>query len=267
MTDISKVTRMKANYHTHTWRCHHAAGAEREYVEDAIAGGIDILGFSDHTPQFYPDGFTDPYKMKPDQLKGYVDTVLKLKEEYKNQISLHLGLEVEYLPAYFDELIRFISDFPIEYFILGQHYLGNEINDVFSADPTDDPDVLDRYVKQCEEAMDTGRFTYLAHPDLINFTGGETVYVRLMRNLCEHAKSRHIPLEINFLGIWGKRNYPNQVFWHIAGEVGNEVIFGADAHQPDKVWNPKAFAFAQWMVDQHHLNRIETVRLIDPRDH
>ena len=28
---------MIANYHTHTWRCKHAVGTEREYVEQAIA--------------------------------------------------------------------------------------------------------------------------------------------------------------------------------------------------------------------------------------
>lgn len=37
---------MIANYHTHTWRCRHADGTEREYVERAIEGGLKILGFS-----------------------------------------------------------------------------------------------------------------------------------------------------------------------------------------------------------------------------
>ena len=41
---------MIANYHTHTARCLHAAGAEREYVERALQGGCRVLGFSDHTP-------------------------------------------------------------------------------------------------------------------------------------------------------------------------------------------------------------------------
>lgn len=36
---------MIANYHTHTWRCRHADGTEREYVERAIEGGLKILGF------------------------------------------------------------------------------------------------------------------------------------------------------------------------------------------------------------------------------
>ena len=41
---------MFANYHTHTTRCRHAAGTDREYVEAAIKSGLTILGFADHTP-------------------------------------------------------------------------------------------------------------------------------------------------------------------------------------------------------------------------
>ena len=48
---------MIANYHTHTWRCRHADGTEREYVERAIEGGLKILGFSDHSPYPFPDGY------------------------------------------------------------------------------------------------------------------------------------------------------------------------------------------------------------------
>ena len=35
---------MIANYHTHTWRCGHAGGNEREYVEQAITAGIRTTG-------------------------------------------------------------------------------------------------------------------------------------------------------------------------------------------------------------------------------
>lgn len=41
-----------ANFHTHTFRCHHAVGQDREYVEKAIEQGIKTLGFSDHSPYF-----------------------------------------------------------------------------------------------------------------------------------------------------------------------------------------------------------------------
>ena len=41
---------MLHNYHTHTFRNHHAVGTEREYIEAAIAGGYQTLGFSEHAP-------------------------------------------------------------------------------------------------------------------------------------------------------------------------------------------------------------------------
>lgn len=71
---------MIANYHTHTWRCRHADGTEREYVERAIEGGLKILGFSDHSPYPFPDGYDSGMRMRLDQVEGYVDTVLALKK-------------------------------------------------------------------------------------------------------------------------------------------------------------------------------------------
>ena len=48
---------MTANFHTHTARCRHARGTDREYVESAIRAGISVLGFSDHSPYYFPDGY------------------------------------------------------------------------------------------------------------------------------------------------------------------------------------------------------------------
>lgn len=250
---------MIANYHTHTWRCGHAFGSEKEYVENAIAGGLKILGFSDHTPMPYADGYVSGKKMDIDQLEGYVDTVLNLKEEYAGDIEIHLGLEVEYYPRYFEELLNITGQYPIEYFLLAQHYLGNETDDFFCGRPTDDAERLIRYRRQCEEALKTGCFACFAHPDILNFTGDEIFYKQQMRKLCLFAKEQEIPLEINFLGIWDKRHYPNRRFWKIAGEVGNKVIFGADAHHPDKVWNPEAHEKAEKIVRDNQLQLIDTL--------
>ena len=48
---------MKANYHTHTLRCHHAVGAIEDYILAAKEAGALTLGFSEHTPYVFPDGF------------------------------------------------------------------------------------------------------------------------------------------------------------------------------------------------------------------
>ena len=48
---------VRNNYHTHTTRCKHASGEDREYVEKAIESGLKILGFSDHCPWVFEDGY------------------------------------------------------------------------------------------------------------------------------------------------------------------------------------------------------------------
>lgn len=255
---------MKVNLHTHTWRCRHAEENERAYVENAIEGGISVLGFSDHTPMPYPSGHVSPSKMLPDQLEDYVDTVLALKKEYASDIEIHLGLEVEYYPAYFDALLDLCGDYPIEYFLLAQHFLGNEIGECFSGSLTHEKQELTRYVDQCLEAMETGRFTYLAHPDLFHYEGDDAFYQREMRRLCIGAKTHHLPLEINFLGIWTHRHYPNPLFWPLAGETGNDVVFGSDAHQADKVINPEAEEIARAMVKIYGLHHLEDIPLVSP---
>lgn len=255
---------MIANYHTHTWRCMHAEGLEKRYVECAIEGGLKVLGFSDHTPMPYDEGYVSKVKMSMDQLEDYVNTVLKLKSEYSNDIEIHLGLEVEYYPKYFEKLIAITGQYPIEYFLLAQHFIGNEIGEPFSGERTDDPGRLIQYCLQAEEAIETGYFTYFAHPDLLYFVGDEKIYEQWMGRLCKCAKKKNIPLEINFLGLWDKRNYPDLRFWKIAGEIGNKVVFGSDAHQPEKVWNPEALSMAEAIVHKYSLNVCDTVELVTP---
>ena len=48
---------MRTNFPTHTHRCNHAKGTDRDFVEAAIQSGIRVLGFSDQgekSKQWYP---------------------------------------------------------------------------------------------------------------------------------------------------------------------------------------------------------------------
>ena len=74
--------KMIMNLHTHTFRCNHASGKERDYIENAIAGGLTTLGFADHAPYPFPNGYQSGFRMLCDQVDDYVDTLLALREEY-----------------------------------------------------------------------------------------------------------------------------------------------------------------------------------------
>ena len=224
---------MIANYHTHTPRCRHATGSERQYVENALKAGLQVLGFSDHSPQIFPGGYYSTSRMYPEQLEDYVQTVLALRKEYEGRIEIPLGLELEYYPALLPNLMPILRDQPMDYLLLGQHFVGNEYDDHYTGYPTEEKRLLEKYCDQTIEAMQTGLFAYFAHPDLVNFRGDTATYVRQVRRICREAKSCGIPLEYNLLGLSEGKHYPNIRFWEVAAEEGCDVILGRDAHRPD----------------------------------
>ena len=253
---------MRANYHTHTPRCNHAEGTERAYIERALKGGLEELGFSDHTPQFFdkPDYYST-FRMRPEQLPDYVSTLLRLREEYKDRITLFIGLEAEYYPKLFQKLLDYIHQFPLDYLILGQHALFNETEGIFSPRPTEDEKLLDQYRGQTMEALETGLFSYFAHPDLFQFTGDPKAYERHVRTICRKVTELSVPLEFNLLGFSEGKHYPDPKFWRIAGEEGCSVVLGSDAHTPEETWSPDLIARAETLLAGFGIQPIEKVSL------
>lgn len=252
---------MIANYHTHTKRCRHAQGEDEEYVLAALEKGLQILGFADHTPYPFSGDYYSTFRMFPEEIEGYVNSVLKLREKYAGKLRIFLGLEAEYYPAHFADLQAMLKDYPVDYLLLGQHALGNEQDEYFCGWPTEEEAVLKRYVDQCMEAMNTGCFTYFAHPDLIHFTGDDKRYRSNLRRLCQEAKGCGLPLEINVLGLWSGRHYPDLRFWELAAEEGCSVVIGCDAHAPEHLKRMDAEERAMEIVNRYGLRLLETVTL------
>jgi histidinol-phosphatase (PHP family) len=255
---------MIANYHTHTYRCHHASGTEREYIEKAIAEGLEIMGFSDHVPMQFPDGHQSGFRVRIEELEDYIRTLEALREEYKDRIKILIGFEAEYYPAYFDAMMELIAPYDYDYMILGQHFIDNEMSPYVSAPVTDEA-LLTRYVDQVLAGLATGKYTYLAHPDVYNFVGDEDVYYKHMKRLCEGCKQMDIPIEVNLLGLMGGRHYPSDRFYRIAGEVGNVAIIGCDAHHTKDVADPEALRAGEEFAAKYGLQVLETIELRDPK--
>lgn len=252
---------MIANYHTHTARCRHAVGADEEYVRAGLEAGLEVLGFSDHTPYGFPGDYYSTFRMFPEQLKEYVCSVQRLQSLYRGQLRIHLGVEAEFYPALFPELLPRLRDAGIEYLLLGQHFVGDEVGEHYCGRPTGDGDILRRYCRQVLEAMETGWFSYLAHPDLLFFTGSPEEYRSQMRQVCRSAKACGVPLEVNLLGIASGRHYPNPVFWELAAEEGCPVVIGRDAHTPAQLLDGKSLETALEMTEKLELQVLQTVNL------
>ena len=255
---------MIENLHTHTPRCGHASGAEEAYVLRAIEGGLQTLGFSDHAPFHYPDGFISKVRMLPQQLPEYAECIRQLQAKYAGQIRIPLGLEAEYYPACFRDLQLRMADCGIEYMILGQHWLENEVGTVYIGKPTEDVARLEAYCNQAIDGMQTDCYTYLCHPDVINFVGDEKAYDFHMRRLCREANACNMPLEINLWGMEEGKHYPQDRFWALAAEENCPVLIACDAHRPEVAVNPEKEALALQIVEKYGLQLLHTVPLRKP---
>lgn len=226
---------IQTNLHTHTFRCRHADGADEEYILRALEAGYTEIGFSDHIPFVPYEGCRQSaYRVLREDTEDYISSLRTLREKYRDRISIRIGFESEYYPDHFDSMLKLARDAGAEYLILGQHFLDNEVDGgAYSGIPTEDPAVLDRYCTLLTEGLETGVFTYAAHPDLVNFTGDPAVYDRRIRTMIRRFVELGYPLELNRLGFYEKRCYPSDAFWKIAGEEGARCVIGLDAHSPE----------------------------------
>lgn len=157
---------MKANYHTHTARCGHATGTDEDYVLAAIEQGFDELGFSDHVPWPYQDGYTHPsVRMRVDQMPGYLNSVRALAAQYKDKIHILTGFECEYFPDYMNWLADMRAENHLDYLILGNHFDHDDEYGMYFGNIRTAAQ-LRRYVDSAVKGLETGLFSYLAHPDL-----------------------------------------------------------------------------------------------------
>ena len=238
------MNKLISNYHTHTYRCGHALpNPDEDYVLKAIELGYKNLGFSDHAP--FKDIIHPGMRMIfQNDFKDYRDSILHLKEKYKDKINIFLGLEIEYMPRYENYYKELLNDYKLDYLIVGQHLTYDENRyPVFYQRFNDDFEGARRYANDLIAAINSGFFSYVCHPDLfLNHIQTLTPEVeQIFEDIALAAKKKNIPLEININGEtnnkflplkYGCFHYPNINFFKTAKKIGCKFIFGVDAHAP-----------------------------------
>jgi histidinol-phosphatase (PHP family) len=111
----------KANYHTHCNFCD-GTGEPEDYITSAIGEGLIELGFSSHSPLSFPN----TYAIASEQFQNYIDRIKFLKEKYRENIKILLGMEVDFLPSIKDFLMPFYKHPDLDYRIGSVHYAGSD---------------------------------------------------------------------------------------------------------------------------------------------
>jgi histidinol phosphatase-like PHP family hydrolase len=217
---------MIANYHTHTRWCRHGSGEIEEYILAGIAGGLRELAFTEHVPL---PGDPDNRRIRCDELDAFDRELNDLIAKYAAVIRIRKGLECEYYP----ELLGYYEDLRdrLGYgiLLLGQHTSTDRRIDYFSISR---PREINRYADEVCRGLETGLFTFLAHPDVpINgYLTPDRPFMAAMARIFSLCEELDIPVEINANGMGRRRGYPCREVWELARDYKVRVLVCADAH-------------------------------------
>lgn len=252
-----------ANYHSHTYLCGHAQGTILETIIQAKKTGLTILGISEHAPMENLRNVNS--RLTKEAYQVYLKELNEGLDYAKGiNIKFYKGLEVEYY-KHLNVYDEFLND--LDYLVLGHHYImdNNSYKSTFRLDNIDD---IKQYVLEVVEALKTGYFNLLAHPDLCfhNIENPTDEMYELMESIIDTAILYDIPLELNANGIrksknkdnnldYNKFKYPRIKFFEMVAKKKAKVIISSDSHNINDL-NDWAVLEAYKFAEKLNLNLI-----------
>ncbi len=227
---------MRVDLHNHTSLCNHAEGTVEQYVEAAIANGIDIYAFSDHAPM----NFDPKYRMGFEQMAEYREMVMTAKEKYKDKIEILFAYEVDYLEGHMDKRIL---NAEVDFLIGSVHFIdewGFDNPEFIGRYEHEDINIIwQKYFDQIEKMAKSRLFDIVGHLDLIKvfkFMPTRDI-AEIAAKALQAIKEADMVLEINVAGYRKpcKEPYPSPQLLKAAFDLGIPITFGSDAHKPEQV--------------------------------
>ena len=227
---------MIVDLHNHTTRCNHAEGTMESYVLRAIENGTRYYGFSEHA---YMD-FDPGYRMKKEEMEGYVKEIAVLREKYAGKITLLTGYEVDYLPGHMDPDVL---NADVDYLIGSVHFLDGWGFDnpefIGGYEGRDIDTIWHEYFNTITKMAESRLFDIVGHLDLIKvFKFMPQSDMRpTYRNTLEAIKESNMCIELNPAGLRKKigEPYPSKELLEMAFGLEIPITFGSDAHKPEDV--------------------------------
>jgi histidinol-phosphatase (PHP family) len=251
------------DYHMHTPLCRHATGEPVDYARRALEVSLTEIGFTDHSPMRRDD--FDNWRMRADQIDEYVEKVHRAQKEFP-QLTIRLGLEVDYLPGQEEWIRELAARHPWDYFIGSVHY----VSDSWDIDNPaklsewkhrDTDEVWAAYFERLTMAARSGLFEIIGHADLPKKFGHRPTRdcTPLYEKFLDAAKESGCAIELNTAGLRKdcKEIYPSREILQLAFVKGVPITFGSDAHAPGEV----GLNFAEAIQLAREVGYKESVRL------
>ncbi len=187
------------DYHMHTVLSD-GKDSHEDMILQAIAKGLDEIGFSDHICLKPVD-----WAMRVEDIPVMTRQIQDLKSKYKDQIQIRYGVEMDYLPEYVDEIRGIIESIPVDYVIGSVHFIGDWN---FDADQSlygkwSNDRLYEKYFKLIQKAAQSDLFDIIGHIDIIKKFRiyPETNQDKLFDETVKIIKAHNLVVELNTGGF------------------------------------------------------------------
>jgi histidinol-phosphatase (PHP family) len=226
-----------------------------EMVISAITKGFNILGFTSHAP--FPN--EESWTMNPESVDLYFHEFYRLKEKYFNDITLYVGLEIDYIPGigFTDENKKLLPR--LDYYIGSVHSLGTvDGNKYYFVDDTPESfsegisilfennvqKAVETYYKNIMSLAEIYKPDIIGHIDIIKknnknnkfFNENDDWYINAVQKCLKIIKENDCIVELNTGGIirYGKEcMYPSDLILKECKKNNIKVTVNSDAHSVD----------------------------------
>lgn len=250
---------MKRDGHIHSPYCPHGTTDTLEsYIEKAINAGFTDISFTEHAP--IPADFVDPTPdqdsfMTMDNFHAYVEKIQNLQTQYRDQIRIRLGVELDFIEGYEAQTTAFLNTYGqlFDDAILSVHFLKHD-DEYVCIDFSDDvfidfarrvgsvEAVYNLYYDTVKQSITANLGSYkpkrIGHPTLVHkfqLAHGEQIDDdEAIRSVLDLMKQYDYELDVNSAGLSKKHCqevYPPLPYIDYAKTLGIPLVFGSDAHQ------------------------------------
>jgi len=246
------VKNILSNLHTHTLYSD-GKNTPEEYIISAIKAGLKSLGFSDHA--YVPNDIG--FSMKEGLFPGYLSELNSLKEKYKGQIDIYIGLEGDsaYMPNregldYLIGSVHYLLDKNTGLYHCLDYpsgYTGDAVrNACEKAAGGDMRKTVELYYEAAAEMALKHKPDILAHIDLVvkrnraekYFDSESDWYLRAAYRAVDAVKEAGCILEVNTGAVtrgFTIHPYPENKILSYAFAAGIPVIISSDAHSAENI--------------------------------
>ena len=242
-----------SNFHCHS-SYSDGKGTPEDIIKKAIEFEMPSIGISEHCPV----PFKTAWNLKAEKVDEYINLIADLKRSYANKIEVYCGMEVDYIEAMQNEILKNSKIEKLDFIIGSIHFLGFLNNQVWNIDGTselfrqgmeeiyknDGKKLVVEYYRNVIHMVRELNPAIIGHLDKIRLHNTGDIYFseesEHYRNSALEAldviKNTNCLVEVNTRGLYkhlNKEPYPSLWMLKQMKKRGIKIVLSSDSHVPE----------------------------------